>query len=131
MTTPTVPESHGDLTQQRVGILSTIGASGRPQSTAIWFLLDDDGMIRTSVTTDRQKYKNMAARPVATLFVLDPANPYRTLEIRGDVTFDDDPDLAFMDRIVRRYGMDPATFPGVRENRVVLTLTPSRIVANG
>jgi PPOX class probable F420-dependent enzyme len=131
MTTPTVPESHRDLTQQRVGVLSTIGSSGRPQSTAIWFLLDDDGLIRTSVTTDRQKYKNMAARPVATLFVIDAANPYRTLEIRGDASFGDDPGLEFMDRIVRLYGMDPATFPGVRENRVILTLTPRRIVANG
>ena len=70
----------------------------------------------------------MVANPKATLFLLDPANPYRTLEIRGDVSFDDDPDLAFMEKLVRYYGMDPATFPAPKEGRVLLTLDPRRVV---
>jgi hypothetical protein len=73
----------------------------------------------------------MANHPLATLFVLDPTNPYRTLEVRAGVTFDDDPQLEFLDRIVRHYGQDPATFPGDREGRVIVTFTPRHIVANG
>ena len=114
----------------RVGVLSTLGSDGRPQSTAVWFVRDGD-VIRTSLLTTRQKYKNMEAHPKATLFVLDPANPFRTLEIRGDVSFDHDPGLAFFDRIVRHYGQDPATFPAPKEGRVVLTLHPKRVVTNG
>jgi general stress protein 26 len=76
----TVPESHLDLTDHQVGVLSTVGPDGRPQSTAIWFMLGEDGILRTSLLDSRQKTKNMVARPKATLFVIDPTNRYRTLE---------------------------------------------------
>jgi hypothetical protein len=63
--------------------------------------------------------------------VIDPGNPFRTIEVRADVTFVDDPDAEFFERIVRHYGQDPATFPAPREDRVVLELHPRRIVFNG
>lgn len=125
------PEGHRDLLESAgVATLSTLGATGYPQVTAIWYLLDGD-VVRTSVITERQKYRNMERHPQATLFLLDPANPYRTLEVRGDVTFEDDPGAAFFERIVRHYGRDPATFPAPRDGRVTITLTPTRVVANG
>jgi PPOX class probable F420-dependent enzyme len=126
-----VPESHRDLTDRKVCVLSTIGPSGRPQCTAIWFLLDGDGIVRTSLTADRQKYKNMVANPKATIFVLDPANPFRTLEIRCDVSVGPDPDLAMMRRVLAFYGADFDTFPAPKENRVKVELTPVRVIANG
>ena len=60
-----------------------------------------------------------------------PANPFRTIELRSDVTLLDDPGLAFFERIVRYYGQDPATFPAPRENRVLVELRPRHIVAFG
>jgi PPOX class probable F420-dependent enzyme len=128
---PHVPATHLDLTRGRVGVLSTIGSSGRPQSTAVWFMVDEDGVVRTSLTNDRQKTKNMVANPKATLFVIDPANPYRTLELRCDVAISDDPDLTMMRRIVAHYGADFESFPGSREGRVLVELTPRRIIAQG
>ncbi len=126
-----VPDAYRDLTDRRVGVLSTIGPSGRPQSTAVWFMLDADGAIRTSLTNTRQKYLNMVANPKATMFLMDPANPYRTLELRCDVTISDDPDLVMFERIVRYYGQDPETFPAPREGRVLVEMTPRRVVAQG
>lgn len=127
----TIPESHRDLIEAAgTATLSTVGADGYPQVTALWYLLDG-GVVRTSLMTTRQKYKNMVAHPKATLFILDPANPYRGLEIRAEASFEEDPDLALFERIVRHYGMDPDTFPAPREGRVVLTLTPQRVVATG
>lgn len=126
-----VPDSHRDLLEATgVAVLSTVGADGRPQSTAIWYLFDGD-VVRTSLLTTRQKYRNMQRHPLATLFLLDPANPYRTLELRADVTVDDDPTLTFFDRIVRHYGHDPTTFPAERDGRVIATFAPRRVVANG
>jgi PPOX class probable F420-dependent enzyme len=130
-TRPTVPDTHIDLLDRQTGALSTVGATGHPQVTAFWFLLDEDGVIRTSLMRARQKYKNMVAHPQATLFVIDAGNPFRTIEVRADVTFVDDDHAEFFDRIVRHYGHDPATFPAPREDRVVLELHPSRIVTNG
>lgn len=47
----TFPETHHDLLQTNVAMLATIGRNAYPQVTAIWFLLDDDGMIRLSLNT--------------------------------------------------------------------------------
>jgi PPOX class probable F420-dependent enzyme len=128
---PEIPDSHRDLlTPPHVAALSTIGSDGLPQVTAIWVLLDGD-TIRTSVLTSRQKYKNLVANPNATLFVVDPANPYRTLEVRAHATLDDDGELEFFERIVRHYGQDPDTFGAPRDGRVLLTLHPVRVVTNG
>ena len=103
MSDPSIPASHRDLLDAAgVAILSTIGDDGYPQSTALWFLLDGE-VIRTSLHRSRQKYKNLLTRPQATLFVLDPANPYRTVEIRGDVTFDDDADKVFIRRLLAHH----------------------------
>ena len=126
-----IPESHRDLTDRTVCVLSTLGSSGRPQSTAIWLMLDDDGIIRTSLQNSRQKYKNMLAHPKATIFAMDTTNPYRTLEVRCDVVVADDPDLSMMRRIVEYYGNDFDTFPAPREGRVKVEFMPRRVIAQG
>ncbi len=127
----TIPDSHADLADAAgVATLSTLGADGYPQVTALWYLRDGD-VIRTSLLTSRQKYRNIVAHPKATLFIIDPTNPYRTLEIRADTELDDDPDLELFERIVGHYGQDPDTFPAPRDGRVTLTLTPHHIVTQG
>ncbi|GHE79442.1 PPOX class F420-dependent enzyme [Amycolatopsis deserti] len=126
-----VPETHRDLLESaHVATLSTIGADGTPQVTALWYLADGDGIL-TSVMTNRQKYRNVVARPKATLFIVDPANPYRTLEVRATASVRPDPGLTVLDRILRHYGHDPDTFPTARDNRIVLHLSPTRVVAQG
>ncbi len=80
----TIPESHADLLAADVAMLATDGPDGYPQVTALWFLLDDDGIVKMSLNTSRQKMKNLMEHPECTFFVLDRANPYRTLEIRAN-----------------------------------------------
>jgi PPOX class probable F420-dependent enzyme len=127
----TLPDAYLDLLDAPgVAALATVGADGRPQVTAVWYLRDGD-VVRTSMVTTRQKYKNLRRHPLATLFVIDPANPYRTLEVRADATFEEDSDLAFLDRLVQRYGMTLDTFPGEKEDRWVVTLTPRHVVTYG
>ncbi|HEX8803540.1 MAG TPA: PPOX class F420-dependent oxidoreductase [Acidimicrobiales bacterium] len=126
-----LPDSHRDLLEAPgVAVLSTLGPDGWPQSTAVWYLLDGD-VVRLSLSTGRQKYRNVMRHPHATLFLLDPANPYRTLEIRADVTVNDDPGLTLMERVVTRYGMQLSDFEGQLEGRVAVTLTPHHVVASG
>jgi PPOX class probable F420-dependent enzyme len=126
-----IPDSHRDLVEAPgFGVLTTVGTDGAPQSTAVWYKLEGDA-IWISLHTSRQKYRNVVTQPLATLFIFDPTNPYRTLEIRADTTITDDPDASFFETVVRHYGQDPATFPAPSDNRVILTLTPRRVVANG
>lgn len=127
----TVPESHRDLVEGRnLGVLSTVGSDGDPQSTAVWYL-QLDGVIRISTRTVLQKYRNVERHPRVTLFIPDPATQFRALEIRASVAVVDDPDAAFFERIAQAYGQDLATFPALRDHRVILELTPTRVSTVG
>jgi hypothetical protein len=98
--------------------------------TALWFLLDDDGEIKLSLNTARQKTKNLQHRPEATLFILDRAKPSRYLEVRARADVQADPDYAFADRLARKYGgTDLRTRDKPGESRVVVTLHPVKVNA--
>lgn len=125
----TIPDSHRDLLDAPIGVLATIGPDGRPQSSPLWFLADGD-TIRLSLNTARQKTKNMSERPVASLVIVDPANPARYVEVRGDVTVDADDDYAFASQVGAKYGVpDLSVMDGPGESRVCVTLVPTRIHA--
>jgi PPOX class probable F420-dependent enzyme len=128
---PVISPSHRDLLETPHTVaLATVGADGQPQVTAIWAMLDGD-LVRTSLHKSRQKYKNLVAHPQVTLFVIDPQNPYRTLEVRATAEVTDDTDLKFLPRLLHLYGTDLEHFPAPTDDRVVITLHPTRIVENG
>lgn len=129
--TPAVPESHADLADRPgVAALATVGKHGTPQVTAIW-VIRDGGVFRTSLHPSRQKYRNILAHPKATLFWIDPANPFHTLEVRGTVTVEPDTDLVFLDKLLAHYGTDREHFKAPVDGRVVLTVTPTKVNTNG
>lgn len=124
---PTIPESHKDLLATQICILSTIGPDGRPQTSPVWFLADGD-TVRVSLNTARQKVKNMRARPLASIVILDLANPARYLELRGDVTIEPDDDYEFASRVGDKYGLpDVRVLDGPGETRVCVTMHPTRV----
>src|SRR5262245_17466391 len=104
---PPVPPSHRALLDAPVGVLATIGPDGLPQVTALWFLYDEAaGAVRFSLNTTRQKTRKLRARPEASFLVIDPATPYRTLEIRGRAQLQPDDDYTFADQVGKKYGAD-------------------------
>ena len=131
MTTPEIPDSHKDLLNAQVGVLGTIGASGRPQLSAVWFLAEDD-TVKISLNTTRQKVKNLQAEPKASFLIFDPENPYKYIELRGDAEITSDDDYTFAGKLGAKYGgadMRERDQPG--ETRVVVTINPARVVAWG
>ena len=126
----TLPESHRDLLQADVAMLATVGRDGFPQVTALWFLLDEDGELKLSLNITRRKTQNLRAHPECTLFILDRANPYRTVEIRARAELTPDPDYAFARTLGRKYGnADLRAMDQPGEQRVMVTLRPVRVVA--
>jgi len=125
----TLPESHRDLLQSDVAMLSTVGRDGYPQVTALWFLLDEDGTVKLSLNTARQKVKNLQQDPRCTLFILDRTDPRRSLEIRADAEIIPDADYAFADRVGQKYGADLRHMDRPGESRVVVALRPVKVVA--
>ncbi len=53
----------------RHGVLVTLRANGRPQLSNIVYAVDDDGVIRISITAHRAKYHNLVRTPWAALHV--------------------------------------------------------------
>jgi len=123
-----LPASHRDLLDAAgVGVVATIGRDDRPQVTAVWYLLDDDGVLKISVRADRQKAKNIARRPEVTFFLIDPAKPTRTLEVRATAEITPDDDYAFADRVGAKYGADMRAFDQPEHRRLVVALRPDRV----
>jgi PPOX class probable F420-dependent enzyme len=126
--TMTVPDSHRALLDSDFGTLATVGADGRPQLTEIWFLAEE-GTVKISLNTARQKAKNLQANPACSLLILDIANPYRYLEIRGDAVVTPDDDYAVADRVGAKYSADLRDHDGPGDRRIVVSITPTRINA--
>ena len=126
--TSLAPESHRDLLDAPVATLATIGPDGRPQLSAVWFLAEDD-VVRVSLNRARQKTKNLQANPATNLFILDLANPFRYLEIRGDAQIEPDEDYVFAARAGAKYGADLRQMDQPGESRVVVTILPTRVNA--
>lgn len=123
----TYPTSHQDLLASPIATLSTIGTDGYPQVTALWFLQDEDGVVKLSLNTTRQKVKNLREHPECTLFIIDPATPFRTLEIRANAEISPDLDYAFADKVGRKYGVDIRNFDQPGAQRVVIALHPTKV----
>jgi PPOX class probable F420-dependent enzyme len=125
---PSIPPSHHDLLQSPVATLATIAPDGRPQLTEVWFLAEGDS-VALSLNTDRQKTKNLMARPGCSLFILDLANPQRYIELRGDAEISPDADGAFVDKVGKKYGVNLRDYDQPGEERVVVRIIPHRINA--
>ena len=126
----TIPDSHRDLLNGQVAVLATIGASGYPQQTGVWFLAEGE-TIRFSLNTVRQKVKNLQANPSCSVLIFDANSPYRYVELRGDAEITPDDDYSFADKLGAKYGADVRTRDNPGETRVVVTIHPKRVIAWG
>ena len=125
---PAIPASHRDLLDGQFATLATIGPDGRPQLSEVWFLAEDD-TIGLSLNTSRQKTKNLLANPATNLFLLDLANPYRYLEIRGDAEVSPDDDYSFADRLGAKYDANLRDHDQPGQSRVKVIIRPVRVNA--
>jgi PPOX class probable F420-dependent enzyme len=127
-TTTTIPTGYEDLLHSTaLAHVATIGTQGEPQVNPVWF--DWDGQhILFSQTKTRQKYRNVQREPRIALSIVDPANPYRYIEIRGKVVeIREDPDRAFINSMAKKY-LDQDVYPWHQpgDERVVLVVEPER-----
>jgi PPOX class probable F420-dependent enzyme len=118
-------EARALLKRPVTGVVTCTDPKGYPQSTAVWFLFDDEAeVIRISMTTGRKKYRNMVASPKASFFVLNPDNVWSFVEVRADVTWEADDDRLTMRRVGEYYSTDVTGFDPAGAVRVTAVLTP-------
>lgn len=119
---PTIPDDYADLLNGTVTLI-TVNADGYPQATAVSAKLED-GALHTSINSARQKYKNLSARPQATVFAIDPENRYRTIEVRADAELVPDPDKAWTKAFLPGFDVDAVDGDATRFHVV---LTPVKV----
>lgn len=128
-----VPASHHDLLDAAWAMaLVTIDDQGRPQTTAVWYLADpEDGQLKTSTSDARVKFRHMQANPEVDAFIVDPANMFRTIEIRGTVKVTLDEGLVAANKIGAKYHADVTNFDQPGDQRYNVVIEPRKVVVNG
>ena len=130
-----IPETHRDLLtdeKRAFAFLATQMADGTPQVTPVWFNMSNDVILINSAR-GRVKDKNMRARPVVTICIQDPTNPYRYLQVSGKVV--EVTELGADEHIDALAGKYTGIFkyqnhqPGV--NRVIYKIMPEKVDAHG
>jgi PPOX class probable F420-dependent enzyme len=126
-----IPESHLDLLAAPLtGFVTTIGRDGFPQSSAIWFMWED-GRLWFSTKRWAAKYRNVEARPEVSFCVLDPADEFRYVEVRGRATVAEDPGCAGRDLIRAKHGIGPDAPDAAAASRVLIDITPHHVTVHG
>jgi PPOX class probable F420-dependent enzyme len=110
-----------------VATFATIGPDGLPQLSVVWFLYEN-GELAISLNASRQKTKNLRARPVCSLLILDLNVPERYLELRGVVEVSPD-DGTFAGRVGKKYETDLSAYDQPGDTRVVVRIIPQRVHA--
>jgi PPOX class probable F420-dependent enzyme len=120
---------------RRNGVLVTIKADGRPQSSNITYLVGDDGLLRISITESRAKARNLRRDPRASLHIsADDFWSYVVIEADAELTpAAADPNDATVDELVDYYRTMQGEHPDwdeyraamVRDGRLILRLHPT------
>ena len=128
-----IPDAYKDLLETTaLANVATLGPDGAPQVNPVWFGWDGE-FIRFSNTKDRQKYRNLSRDTRVALSIVDPENPYRYLEIRGNVVrIEDDPSGSYIDFMARKY-LGSETYPWGKpgDERVTIVIEPTSTTKMG
>lgn len=129
-----LPEVLAFLNEQRFATLATINASGTPQQTVMWYLIDGDTFLMNTAR-GRLKDRNLVTDNRASVCVEDG---YRYVTITGRITMIDDQSVAQADikALATRYqGADKAeemmTATFGNQERVTLRMSIDRVSAHG
>src|ERR1700720_4471213 len=113
-----IPAKYSDLLNNNTKAFASVASvlkDGSPQVTPVWFDMAGS-KLRINTATGRVKSRTLTEGKKVALAIMDPANPYRYMQIRGKVTkATKDGADAHIDKLSHQYmGKDyPFREPGV------------------
>jgi PPOX class probable F420-dependent enzyme len=128
-----IPEKYRDLFSKRAfASLGTLMPDGRPQVTPVWVDFDGEHVIFNSAK-GRQKDRNVRRDPRVAIAIVDPENPYRYLEIRGQVAeITEEGAEVHIDKMAKKYlGVDKYPYRQPGEVRVMYKIQPEHTTMMG
>jgi PPOX class probable F420-dependent enzyme len=128
-----IPGKFSDLFDKKVFAgLATVMPDGSPQVTPVWIDYDGENLL-VNTAVGRRKDKNLQRDGRVALMLVDPDNPYRYLEVRGQVverTHDGADD--HINKMAKKYlGKDIYPFRQPGEVRVLYKVRPARVSSMG
>jgi len=115
---------------QNFAALTTLLPGGHPQTQVMWVDADERHiLINTEV--HRQKFRNVERDPRVTVTIWDREDPYRFVEVRGEVveTVKGRKAREHIDELSHKYRGKPYQTQ-IQSERVVLRIVPSRQVVS-
>ena len=132
-----VPASHVDLlTGLYFAVLTTVAPSGQPENTVVWCSWDGEHVL-VNTADGRRKPANVRNNPKVALTVIDPQDPFRWIDVRGEVAeIVPDPEYANINAHAKLYagvdeyygGVSPIELKG-KEDRIIFKIRPDRVLA--
>lgn len=127
----TIPEHFKDLLERPIIVaLATIMPDGQAQVHPVWADLVD-GKVRINTVTGRQKHRNLEHRKHATVMIVDPDDPLRWMEIRGELagTSTEDGDEV-IDKLAIDYTGKTYTEHNDVDTRITCLIAPTRVLTS-
>ena len=129
-----IPAQYTDLLESTaLAHIATIGPHGEPQSSPLWFGWDGERLRFAQLVGADRKRRNLERDPRVAVSIVDPANPYRYLEVRSRVVrIEPDTEMAFINSMAQKY-QGQATYTGGKpgDEYVVVTIEPLKTTAMG
>ncbi|MDR3035515.1 MAG: PPOX class F420-dependent oxidoreductase [Kitasatospora sp.] len=117
------------LDAKSYAVVSTVQPDGSPQSSVVWVKRDGDDILFSTVQ-GRRKHLNLVRDPRISLLVNPADNPYAYFEARGEATMTAEGGRELIDELSRKYLGHDYTFDGPDAVRVVVRLSPRKVVGN-
>jgi len=129
-----IPAKFDDLLSDRTkafASVATVLKDGSPQVTPVWFDTEGD-RLRINTATGRVKARTLQEGRKVALAIMDPANPYRYMQIRGKVTkVTKDGADAHIDRLAHKYMGTDYPFRQAGEDRILVEIDPESVQTMG
>jgi PPOX class probable F420-dependent enzyme len=128
-----IPANYLDLVDSKVAFasLATLMPDGTPQVTPVWFDAKD-GFVRVNTALGRVKARNMQEGAHVALAIIDPMNPYRYVQVRGQVTHTTtDGADEHIESLSHKYLGKPYPFRQPGEQRLIVEIAPEKVSASG
>lgn len=109
-------------------VVGTSNTDGSPQTSVLWATYEGDQLLLSTIL-GRKKETNWLKDPRASALILDKADPYRYVEVRGSVTMSTDGGPDLIERLSQIYtGQRYTGDEGTDNVRVVVRLEVSHVV---
>lgn len=119
------------LQKPLIARMSTLDADGYPHTVPVWFMLDGDGIVIISVRQTR-KVGHIQANPKGSVCIGGDTGDGGGYLFKGEFTLEEDPDDAWMKKLIDRYESPEQAAKDVVEwtplDIIVLRFRPTQVI---